>query len=99
MKEIGLTLGVVESRVSQIHSAAVLRLRVALAALQSNNGDGGGKRSQKPPLEPSLKLSARPSSQPCLKPGSDRDLERGLERGLERSQQRGLEKAVGRTSN
>jgi RNA polymerase sigma factor for flagellar operon FliA len=36
MKEIGLTLGVVESRVSQIHSAAVLRLRVALAALKSN---------------------------------------------------------------
>lgn len=30
MKEIGLTLGVVESRVSQIHSAAVARLRVAL---------------------------------------------------------------------
>ncbi len=35
MKEIGLTLGVVESRVSQIHSAAVLRLRVALAALRT----------------------------------------------------------------
>lgn len=33
MKEIGLTLGVVESRVSQIHSAAVVRLRAALAAL------------------------------------------------------------------
>ena len=31
MKEIGLTLGVVESRVSQIHSSAVLRLRSALA--------------------------------------------------------------------
>lgn len=30
MKEIGLTLGVVESRVSQIHSAAVVRLRSAL---------------------------------------------------------------------
>ena len=30
MKEIGLTLGVVESRVSQIHSSAVLRLRSAL---------------------------------------------------------------------
>ncbi len=30
MKEIGLTLGVVESRVSQIHSAAVLRLRARL---------------------------------------------------------------------
>lgn len=33
MKEIGLTLGVVESRVSQIHSAAVLRLRSAMADL------------------------------------------------------------------
>src|SRR5580692_5102845 len=35
MKEIGLTLGVVESRVSQIHSSAVVRLRVALASLRS----------------------------------------------------------------
>jgi RNA polymerase sigma factor for flagellar operon FliA len=35
MKEIGLTLGVVESRVSQIHSSAVLRLRTVLAGLQS----------------------------------------------------------------
>ena len=34
MKEIGLTLGVVESRVSQIHSSAVLRLRAALANLR-----------------------------------------------------------------
>lgn len=32
MKEIGLTLGVVESRVSQIHSSAVVRLRSALGA-------------------------------------------------------------------
>lgn len=31
MKEIGLTLGVVESRVSQIHSSAVLHLRARLA--------------------------------------------------------------------
>ena len=37
MKEIGLTLGVVESRVSQIHSSAVLRLRVALASLRSGS--------------------------------------------------------------
>jgi RNA polymerase sigma factor for flagellar operon FliA len=36
MKEIGLTLGVVESRVSQIHSSAVLRLRTALAGLSSS---------------------------------------------------------------
>lgn len=35
MREIGLTLGVVESRVSQIHSSAVLRLRSALASLRS----------------------------------------------------------------
>jgi RNA polymerase sigma factor FliA len=34
MKEIGLTLGVVESRVSQIHSAAVLRLRSSLKGVQ-----------------------------------------------------------------
>jgi FliA/WhiG family RNA polymerase sigma factor len=34
MKEIGLTLGVVESRVSQIHSSAVLRLRGSLAGLK-----------------------------------------------------------------
>lgn len=37
MKEIGLTLGVVESRVSQIHSAAVLRLRASLANLRGNH--------------------------------------------------------------
>ncbi|MGH9586266.1 MAG: FliA/WhiG family RNA polymerase sigma factor [Acidobacteriaceae bacterium] len=33
MKEIGLTLGVVESRVSQIHASAILRLRSFLASL------------------------------------------------------------------
>ena len=37
MKEIGLTLGVVESRVSQIHSSAVVRLRAALAGLRTDN--------------------------------------------------------------
>jgi RNA polymerase sigma factor for flagellar operon FliA len=37
MKEIGLTLGVVESRVSQIHSSAVLRLRVSLASLRPDS--------------------------------------------------------------
>ncbi len=37
MKEIGLTLGVVESRVSQIHSSAVLRLRTALASLRAKD--------------------------------------------------------------
>jgi len=36
MKEIGLTRGVVESRVSQIHSSAVVRLRAALAGLRAS---------------------------------------------------------------
>jgi RNA polymerase sigma factor for flagellar operon FliA len=37
MKEIALTLGVVESRVSQIHSSAVLRLRSSLAGLRTDH--------------------------------------------------------------
>jgi RNA polymerase sigma factor FliA len=45
MKEIGLTLGVVESRVSQIHSSAVLRLRVALAGLRNGSSEGTVKAS------------------------------------------------------
>jgi RNA polymerase sigma factor for flagellar operon FliA len=48
MKEIGLTLGVVESRVSQIHSSAVLHLRSALAGLRAVAGNpakqSGAKR-------------------------------------------------------
>ncbi|AFL88135.1 RNA polymerase, sigma 28 subunit, SigD/FliA/WhiG [Terriglobus roseus DSM 18391] len=43
MKEIGLTLGVVESRVSQIHSAAVVKLRVAMADLGAHKA--GTKRN------------------------------------------------------
>jgi len=38
MKEIGLTLGVVESRVSQIHSSAVLRLRSSLSGIKPARG-------------------------------------------------------------
>src|ERR1700731_4601738 len=44
MKEIGLTLGVVESRVSQIHSSAVVRLRAALAGLRAGGFGVGGKK-------------------------------------------------------
>jgi RNA polymerase sigma factor for flagellar operon FliA len=40
MKEIGLTLGVVESRVSQIHASAVLHLRVLLSDLALRKGEG-----------------------------------------------------------
>jgi RNA polymerase sigma factor FliA len=45
MKEIGLTLGVVESRISQIHSSAVLRLRVALANLRKSEASATTKSS------------------------------------------------------
>lgn len=48
MKEIGLTLGVVESRVSQIHSSAVVRLRVALAGLRIDcSADARGTAARK----------------------------------------------------
>ncbi len=51
MKEIGLTLGVVESRVSQIHSSAVVRLRASLASLRSS-----GSRSPVIPRTPDRAL-------------------------------------------
>jgi RNA polymerase sigma factor for flagellar operon FliA len=56
MKEIGLTMGVVESRVSQIHASAVLHLRATLSDLkktvlstQSTSGKstGAGMRRQR----------------------------------------------------
>jgi RNA polymerase sigma factor for flagellar operon FliA len=47
MKEIGLTLGVVESRVSQIHSSAVLRLRTALASLRDSGAGDTVRRSKR----------------------------------------------------
>jgi len=47
MKEIGLTLGVVESRVSQIHSSAVLRLRTSLAGLKPANVTKSGKAERR----------------------------------------------------
>jgi len=49
MKEIGLTLGVVESRVSQIHASAVLHLRSMLTRLAARSGDAQRSRSRKTP--------------------------------------------------
>ncbi len=53
MREIGMALGVVESRVSQIHASAVLHLRSALAALAGRNQPEKvrGKRSPGRPSE------------------------------------------------
>jgi RNA polymerase sigma factor for flagellar operon FliA len=39
LKEIGAVLGVSESRVSQIHSQAALRLRAKMRDWQTDNGD------------------------------------------------------------
>ena len=52
MREIGMALGVVESRVSQIHASAVLHLRTALADLASRDNTGRTrprKANGKPP--------------------------------------------------
>jgi RNA polymerase sigma factor FliA len=50
MKEIGLILGVVESRVSQIHASAVLHLRAGLAmptTLKEPHNSSGGDHSER----------------------------------------------------
>ncbi|MGH9518697.1 MAG: sigma-70 family RNA polymerase sigma factor, partial [Terriglobales bacterium] len=43
MREIGLALGVVESRISQVHASAVVHLRAALNDLASSGKLAGGK--------------------------------------------------------
>jgi len=56
MKEVGAVLGIGESRVSQIHTAAVIRLRARLRELIGN----GSKTAQPPvPRAPSRESSAR----------------------------------------
>jgi len=55
MREIGLTLGVVESRVSQIHSGAVRRLRSSLGQT-TRRPDG---QSQRPPVRSRRRPSRR----------------------------------------
>jgi RNA polymerase sigma factor for flagellar operon FliA len=51
MKEIGLTLGVVESRVSQIHSAAVVRLRACLHGMQKTQKETVVRRMRSTPTD------------------------------------------------
>jgi RNA polymerase sigma factor for flagellar operon FliA len=48
MREIGLALGVVESRVSQVHASAVVHLRGALRDL-ATHGAGDRMPPRKPP--------------------------------------------------
>lgn len=47
MREIGLALGVVESRVSQVHASAVMRLRVALRDLATAGAVKAAPRSSR----------------------------------------------------
>ena len=61
MKEIGVTLGVVESRVSQIHSSAVVRLRAALAGLRPGNKDKKSTAAN-PPIAKTRVVTARPAA-------------------------------------
>jgi len=51
MREIGLALGVVESRVSQVHSSAVVHLRVALKDLAAR-----GAFQRTPPRKPPARV-------------------------------------------
>ena len=51
MREIGLTLGVVESRVSQIHSAAVVRLRGSLHGMQKTQKPTAVRRMRSTPTD------------------------------------------------
>jgi RNA polymerase sigma factor for flagellar operon FliA len=46
MREIGLALGVVESRVSQVHASAVVHLRAALQDLAARGALGGARKTK-----------------------------------------------------
>ncbi|MBW4037393.1 MAG: FliA/WhiG family RNA polymerase sigma factor [Acidobacteria bacterium] len=63
MKEIGLALGVVESRVSQIHSAALRRLRISLRERGKGAVDNHGKRQAHQTLETSHRRAS--AELPC----------------------------------
>jgi RNA polymerase sigma factor FliA len=52
MKEIGLILGVVESRISQIHASAVLHLRARLADFAGRQDPAAGSPSTRRPTVP-----------------------------------------------
>ncbi len=60
MREIGLALGVVESRVSQVHASAVVHLRAALRDLASRGASG-----RLPPGKPAGKIP-HPESRAAL---------------------------------
>ncbi len=62
MREIGLALGVVESRVSQLHASAVAHLRAALKDLAARGALGQGRRERKGRGEGKPKADSMPPS-------------------------------------
>jgi RNA polymerase sigma factor for flagellar operon FliA len=71
MREIGLALGVVESRVSQLHASAVVHLRAALKDLAARGALERAARERKGRGEPKLKaVSPAASMESLLRPGS-----------------------------
>jgi RNA polymerase sigma factor for flagellar operon FliA len=46
MKEAGAVLGVGEARVSQLHSAAIIRLRARMAELLNAQGPAGARKEE-----------------------------------------------------
>lgn len=81
MKEIGLTLGVVESRVSQIHTSAVLHLRTLLANLRgpakkepTGKQDGGRLRILPPGSAPVPARKRAGEGRPLVRQGEDGEI-------------------------
>ncbi len=64
MKEIGLILGVVESRISQIHASAVLHLRARLADFGARKEPPSAQSRQEPIFPPAC-ASPRARLDPC----------------------------------
>jgi len=70
MREIGLALGVVESRVSQLHASAVVHLRAALKDLAARGALERAKQERKARGEQKAKAAPMPGSNPGSNPGS-----------------------------
>jgi RNA polymerase sigma factor for flagellar operon FliA len=80
MKEIGLTLGVVESRVSQIHTSAVLHLRSLLANVPETTAkEKSGKRDTGRSRTARMPRAGSGIAPLCKHPGEGRPLARAEE--------------------
>ena len=66
MREIGLALGVVESRVSQLHASAVVHLRAALKDLAARGALERAKQDRKGRGEQKAKAASMPGPLPAL---------------------------------